>query len=203
MAKTKKKKRSRWVTVAKWSALVIVARELYLSLGPRRQKRRDRFNEAQYRAQQTGKPLVVVGDPDAGIVNRFVGRDYGCATLCIDRHGCLACENQKIGRLEEVLPTMESDSAVVFVSATLEYVDDMDKVAAELYRVSGGDLFVVTVEPWTMTSILYPGGKRQFFEAPPRDPRLRWKDHYWAQKRSPTPQFPLTTMGIGRLESPR
>jgi hypothetical protein len=183
------KKPNHWKTAGKWLLIGIAGRELYLALGPRRQNRRDRFNEAQYRAKQTGKPLIVIGDPDGGMVNRFIGRDYECASLCIDTHGCLKCEKNTIGKLEEVLPTLGNNSAVVFVSTALEYVQDMDRVSRELYRVSGGDLFVVPIERWTLTSIL-SGTKRQLFEAPPLAPRLRWKDHYWSGHRSATPVFP-------------
>lgn len=190
------KKPSGWRTFGKWLVLGILGRELYLALGPRRQNRRDRFNEAAFQAQQTGKPLIVVGDPDGGIVNRFIGRDYGCATMCIDRQGCLKCEDSLVGTLEETLPTLETNSAVIFVNTELEYVRDMDKVASELYRVSGGDLFVVPIERWTITSLV-PSTKRQIFEAPPLQPKLRWKDHYWTSQKSPNPQFPLN--GVRRI----
>jgi len=188
MAKTTppkpKKKRPVWVSVLKWTAIGVGAREVYLALGPRRQRRRDLFNLAQFRANQTGKRLIVVGDPDGGVVNRFLGRDYDCGALCVDKKGCLSCPEYAHGRLEDILPQMPSDSAVVFVSATLEYVDDMDQVLAQLQRVSGGDLFVVTVEPWTLTSLFYPGARRQIYEAPPDDPRFRWTPLPWSPRKS-------------------
>lgn len=183
MAKAKKA-RPLWWTITKWTLIGIGAREVYLALGPRRQRRRDRFNEAQHRAAQTGKQLIVVGDPDGGVVNRFIGRDYDCGTLCIDKVGCLNCDNYVTGRLEDVLPTMETNSAVIYVSAVLEYVDDIDQVLAELQRVSGGDMFVVTVEPWTLTSVFYPGARRWFHEAPPRDPAYRWRAVWWSPAKS-------------------
>lgn len=168
----KKKSNPLW-KYGKWALIGVVARELYLSLGPRRQNRRDMFNKAQYRAQQTGKKLIVVGDPDGGVVNRLVGRDYDCGDLCIDKVGCLACETYLTSRLEDALPGMEANSAVIYVSATLEYVDDIDQIMTELQRVSGGDTYVVTVEPWTMTSLWYPGGKRQFYKTPTGE--LAWR----------------------------
>jgi hypothetical protein len=184
VAKKGKKQRPLWWTITKWTLIGIGAREAYLALGPRRQRRRDVFNLAQHRAAQTGKQLIVVGDPDAGVVNRFIGRDYDCGTLCIDAMGCLKCDNQITGRLEDVLPTMESNSAVIYVSAVLEYVDNIDQVVAELQRVSGGDVFVVTVEPWTLTSFFYPGARRQFHEAPPRNERYRWRELWWSPSTS-------------------
>ena len=105
--------------------------------------------------------------------------------------GCLECGDYLQGRLEDVLPQLESNSAVVYVSMTLEYVQDLDKVLAELSRVSGGDLFVVTVPPWTLTSLLYPGARRQFLQAPPDDPQFQWRPHYWSPKQSPNRVYTL------------
>jgi hypothetical protein len=184
MAAAKKKQRPVWVSVAKWLAIGVAAREVYLALGPSRQKRRDIFNLAQHQAKQSGKRLIVVGSPDTGIVNRFVGRDYDCGDLCLDLVGCMSCDNYAQGRLEDVLPQLESNSAVVYVSMTLEYVQDLDKVLAELERVSGGDLYVVTVPPWTLTAFLYPGARRQFLQAPPDDAQFQWRPHYWSPKQS-------------------
>ncbi len=187
----KKKPVPVWKTALKWTAIAVAARELYLALGPSRQKRRDIFNLAQFRAQQTGKRLIVVGSPDAGIVNRFIGRDYDCGDLCIDAVGCLSCNNYAQGRLEDVLPELESNSAVVYVSMTLEFVQDLDKVLAELARVSGGDLFVVTVPPYTLTSYLYPSSRRQFTAAPPDDAAFEWQPHPWSPKKSAQRTFTL------------
>lgn len=180
----KKKPQPMWQKIAKWTAIAIAAREVYLALGPSRQKRRDIFNLAQFQAQETGKRLIVVGSPDAGIVNRFIGRDYDCGDLCIDATGCLSCDGYLQGRLEDVLSQLESNSAVIYVSMTLEYVQDLDKVLAELSRVSGGDLYVVTVPPWTLTALLYPGSRRQFLQAPPDDAQFQWRPHFWSPKQS-------------------
>lgn len=158
----------------------VIAYEVYLSFGPRRNRRRKLWELAQRRAAQTGKPLVVVGDPDGGVINRLAGRDYECGKLCIDLVGCSNCPEHVTGRLEDVLPTMPADSAVIYVSCTLEYVDDMPQVTRELERVSGGDLFVATVEPMSLTAWLYPGGKRRIFSAPPAGD-FKWKPLPWAR----------------------
>lgn len=180
------KKRPMWKSVLKWSAIAIGAREAYVALYSRRQRRRDLFNLAQARARETGKRLIVIGDPDSGIVNRFLGRDYDCGALCIDRNGCLSCPQYEQARLEDVLPTLPTNSAVVYVSAVLEYVQDIDRVLAELQRISSGDLYVVTIKPWTLTSLLWPGSKRQFYEAPPplqgQAPRFTWRALPWGNR---------------------
>ncbi|MCH7706785.1 MAG: class I SAM-dependent methyltransferase, partial [Chloroflexi bacterium] len=54
----------------------------------------------------------------------------------------------------------------------------------ELIRVSGGDLFVVGVEPWTLTAWFYPGARRRLYNTPPADNELTWKPLPWAPKKS-------------------
>jgi hypothetical protein len=49
---------------------------------------------------------------------------------------------------------------VVFVSCVLEYVHDFPAAWRNLERVSGGEIFVVAVEPWTLTGLFYPGTRR-------------------------------------------
>lgn len=150
-------------------------RELFLALNTRRANRRALFAAAKERSRLTGKPLIVVGSPTGGIVNRLVGRDYGCGSVCVDLVGCPTCKTAVEAPLETFLPKRGDNSAVIFVSAVLEYVDEVAPVIAELQRVSGGDLFVVTVEPWTLTSLFYPGAKRQFHSAPPKGD-FRWQE---------------------------
>lgn len=187
----KKNKRPVWVSVAKWSAIAIGAREIYLALGPSRQKRRDIFNLAQFRARDTGKRLIVVGDPDAGLINRFLGRDYDCGELCLDTKGCLSCSNYGTGRIEDALTDLESNSAVIYVSMKLESVNDMDKALRELDRVAGGDVYVVTVPPWTLTSLFYPGSRRQITKAPPDDGQFEWRAHWWSPKKADAREYVL------------
>lgn len=126
----------------------------------RRVARRKRiFAEAKARAAETGKPLLVIGDPDTGLVTRM-GRAYGCGDVCFDLTGCAGCPEGVAGRLEYTLPRVRGEW-VVYVSCVLEYVDDFEGVCRELERLSGGDLFVVTVEPWSLTAFVYPGAKRR------------------------------------------
>jgi hypothetical protein len=53
--------------------------------------RRRGFEAAARRASALGRPLVVVGDPDAGAHTRLV-RAYECGDLCIDLRGCPRCQ---------------------------------------------------------------------------------------------------------------
>lgn len=153
--------------------------ELYLALGPRRVRRRQQYERALLRARETGKPLVVVGAPGNGAVNRALGPDYGCGDLCIDIEGCAGCATSATGPTELVLPELGDDSAVVFVSCTLEYVDDVDRVWTELQRVSRGDLYLVTVEPLSLTAWFYPGARRIIGSATLGE-RLRYMPLPWA-----------------------
>jgi hypothetical protein len=56
---------------------------------------------------------------------------------------------------------LANDSAVVFVSCVLEYVSDPEAALYELRRIAGSpeNLFLVFVEPWTLTAALYPGAR--------------------------------------------
>jgi hypothetical protein len=91
---------------------------------PRRwQARRNVFAAASRRAASLARPLVVVGDPDAGAHTRLMPA-YGCGDLCVDAAGCPRCEHHVAADLTRgPIPGLADDSAVVFVSCVLEYVE--------------------------------------------------------------------------------
>jgi len=123
--------------------------------------RRHAFEAAARRAATLGRPLIVVGDPDAGAHTRLA-RAYGCGDRCIDLHGCPRCRVMQAADLTAgPVPGVEDDSAVVFVSCVLEYVTDADAALQELRRMAGthDNLFIVFVERWTFTASLYPGAR--------------------------------------------
>jgi len=123
--------------------------------------RRRMFDAAAKRAREAGRPLIVVGDPDAGMHTRIV-RAYGCGELCIDINGCPMCSVTKVADLTKgPVDGIADDSAVVFVSCVLEYVSDPKAALSELRRIAGApeNLFLVFVEPWTLTAALYPGAR--------------------------------------------
>ncbi len=123
--------------------------------------RRRGFETAARRASALGRPLVVVGDPDAGAHTRLV-RAYGCGDLCIDLQGCPMCRVMQAADLTVgPVPGVADDSAVVFVSCVLEYVSDVEVAIQELQRMAGSpeNLFIVFVEPWSLTAALYPGAR--------------------------------------------
>jgi len=125
------------------------------------ERRRRAFAAAARRAAELGRPLVVVGDPDAGAHTRLV-RAYDCGDLCIDLHGCPRCRIMQAADLTAgPVPGIADDSAVVYVSCVLEYVSDPESAISELQRMAGSpeNLFVVFVEPWSVTAAVYPGAK--------------------------------------------
>ena len=125
------------------------------------QARRDAFDAASRRAQLLHRPLVVVGDPDAGAHTRLY-RAYGCGDLCVDLRGCPLCPVVQAADISAgPVPGLADNSAVVFVSCVLEYVEDAPAAARELLRIAGApeNLFLVSVQPWTLTASLYPGAR--------------------------------------------
>lgn len=166
-----------WVTTILGAALLV--REAWVAMVPQRQLRRSLYAAAVERARDTGKTLLVLGAPNRGIVQRFFGADYGCGAMCVDPSGCSTCETYVRGRLEDVLPQFGDDSAVIFAANVLEYADDAAMVAAQMDRVSGGDLFVATVDPATIAAWIWPGARRRVVEAPPIHTEVVYKPLPW------------------------
>lgn len=140
----------------------------------RRSARQRNYRAALRKGAELGLPVMVVGAPSAGFINKRVGADYGCGDVCVDLVGCSPCPRHVTGRLEDVLPRVPSASHVVFVSCTLEYVDDLPKCIAELERIAApGGLFVVCLNPGSSTFFLWPGAKWVLSSAPPGPWRFR------------------------------
>jgi SAM-dependent methyltransferase len=119
----------------------------------RRMMRSHLYDVARRRADELGRRLVVVGAPDGGVT-----AGYGCGDITIDIAPS-SCPSAIQADITKPLP-FATDSVVVVVMCVLEYVDDANAALAELNRISGGNLFVVRVEPWTLTSVFYPGARR-------------------------------------------
>lgn len=130
------------------------------AVGVRRFLRRGTvFAQARARAKSLGRPLVVVGDPDGGAQTRLL-RAYDCGDVTIDLAGAPACPRPIAADITQRVPVL-SDSAVVYESMVLEYVDDPQAAWAELLRMAGSpaNLYTARVDPYTLTSVLYPGAK--------------------------------------------
>ncbi len=122
----------------------------------RKLKRRELFKRAQQRAKQTGKKLLVIGDPYNGLASKITGCDYGCGDVCLDLTGCPNCPVSLKGKLEDHISTINLDTHVVFISCVLEYVDDIDYIMSYLNEMDQDDLFVVNVEWYSLMAYFYP-----------------------------------------------
>jgi len=121
----------------------------------RRALRKSTYAAALKRAAELDRILVVVGAPDGGVT-----AGYGCGDYVVDINGSRVC--RRVMPLDVTRrTTFDDDSVVVFVSCVLEYVSDYDAALRELCRISGGELYAVRVEPWTLTAYLYPGAQRR------------------------------------------
>lgn len=119
----------------------------------RRTQRTELYRRARAKARELARPLVVVGSPDRGPT-----AGYGCGDLSIDI-GDSACPRHLKADITKTLP-IQADSVVVFASCVLEYVDDYPSALRELERIAGPWLYIVRVEPWTLTAHFYPGARR-------------------------------------------
>lgn len=111
------------------------------------------YAAARALANRLGKPLILVGAPDSGATG-----GPGCGDVTVDIVQS-TCPNALRADITKPLPFAD-DSAVVLVHYVLEYVADYEAAMRELRRVAGRNLFVIAVQPWTLTAFLYPGAKR-------------------------------------------
>jgi hypothetical protein len=121
------------------------------------------FEVARARARELHRPLVVVGDPNNGL-NSGLGPAYGCGDICLDLTGCPLCATGHVVDITRGPNSHVADnSAVVFVSCVIEYVSDVQAAWREVWRMAGGpeNVFMVPVQPWTITSTLYLGTKNK------------------------------------------
>jgi hypothetical protein len=142
-----------WATlwkIAKWAAV------WELGWWQRRDQARVRVMlDASLRAKALGRPLLVIGAPDHG----FTG-GYPCGDMTADAESSSACPNFVSIDLSKGRLPLADNSVVVFVSCTLEYVPELEPAMRELWRVSGGEFYLVRVQPWTLTAYFYPGAMR-------------------------------------------
>lgn len=106
------------------------------------------FKLAKQRSRETGKPLMVIGNPDSGYGNQFWGRsyDHGDVTLDLNVTGDYKVAHR--GDLHNTLPTYDDNSHIIFISYTLEYIKNLDRLIPHIFRVAGGpqNIFVVTAQ---------------------------------------------------------
>jgi len=119
----------------------------------RRYRRSTVYQQALAYAHSIDRPLVVIGAPDSGATS-----GYGCGDITLDL-ALSSCPNSIVADVTKTIP-LANDSCVCFVSCVLEYVNDHIAALNEIQRISGGQIFWVGVEPWTLAAYLYPGARR-------------------------------------------
>lgn len=147
----------------------------------RKWKRRYLYRLAVDRARETGKPLLVIGDPYNGVASIITGPDYSCGDLTIDITGSPGCPKTFKGKLEMWLRDNDITQYVVFISCVLEYVDDIQYIATKLNQIPTSNLFIVNVEPNSLMAYLYPHfltgegpPKRVIYACPPWNAKIRY-----------------------------
>jgi hypothetical protein len=183
------KRKKQLKQVAIWTTLGLITYETYLAAVVRRQKRRDLFNLALQRSQETGKPLLVIGDPRERLLNRLLGPDHDCADGCLTMEGCDTCPNTFAGPIFQTLSALGENTYVVYVSQQLESLDNIESSMEQLSRVAGLDLFVTHAEPYSLTAWLTPSAKRRILEAPPSAPYIAYRDLPWRPGKSVEKSF--------------
>lgn len=156
------------------AVILAVLHEIKIVYFDRAKRRRLFFDLATKKAKETNKKLLVIGDPHTD--NYAFGVDYGCGDLCLDINNCSKCPSAVVYDINKGFLDFSSDTWVVFISCTLEYVDDIYFVYSELMRISGGDLFVVSLEPYSLKTLFarnlgYSKFKRKWriLKSPPAD----------------------------------
>lgn len=161
--------------------VILLVNELFQ--GIYRQIQRNKiYKMAEDRSREINKPLVVIGDPYNGYGSKFYNKfmlGYGCGDVTIDLTGCPQCPNGVKMDIYEYLKTQDDKSQVIFISCVLEYIDNIDAVIKELYRVAGKDnLFIVTVKKLSLAAYIYQEanyGAKNLIKAPPKYETITWQ----------------------------
>src|SRR6267154_842095 len=100
-------------------------------------QRRTLYRQAALRALELRRTLVVIGDPDTGAITS-IARAYGCGDVCLDLSGCPHCPTSIVGDITKGrVPFVPDNSAVAFISCTLEYTSDPYAAWQEVRRMAG------------------------------------------------------------------
>ena len=115
---------------------------------------RSLYKEALHRSLETGKPLIVIGNPTASWKNYLFGPSYGCGDLCIDLAGCKCPNLEKRTAPREALSTMKlmpNNSAIIFESGTKHLVSGLEH---QMYRVGGNNVYTVNLKDTSLILFL-------------------------------------------------
>ena len=99
------------------------------------------YRDALQIAKDTGKELMVIGDPCRGTYFRFVSKYFpNCehGDITIDLHGCSNCDKMNINDMKS-LSKFDTNSYVIMETGTISYSDNVEQLLKEIKRISGGD----------------------------------------------------------------
>lgn len=152
--------------------------------GYKRQKERYIYYQmAKKRAIELNKPLIVYGDPYNGngskLYNKFM-KTYGCGDETVDLTGCPSCPNGKKQDILSHLKSQNNNSCIIFISCVLEYVNEIDQVIPEIYRVAGDwkNIFIVSIGENTLSAHFYKDKNdvsKNIVYAPPKYKNITYK----------------------------
>jgi hypothetical protein len=150
------------------------------------------YERARRRADEQGKPLIVVGDPHNGISSWIYYQwtdqwSHDCGDHMIDMLPCSDCATHKRTIKQDLIVALgewPDNSAVVYVGRVLEYVEPLDTALAEINRVAGSPQnMYIAYTPWySFMSLAYPGdwfdhkpSKNIIYSAPPQSSTVDYK----------------------------
>lgn len=99
------------------------------------------YRDALQIAKDTGKELMVIGDPCRGTYFRFVSKYFpNCehGDVTIDLNGCSKCNRMDINDMK-AWEQFDDNSFFVMETGTLSFSKDITKVLTQIRRISGGD----------------------------------------------------------------
>ena len=98
--------------------VLVVLYEIFSITIIRDKKRKRIYNLAKQRSYETGKPILVIGDPYND--NKSLSKpNYGCGAVCVDLTGCPLCPIGIKKNLIDYLPTLPDNSYVIFSSCVI------------------------------------------------------------------------------------
>ena len=98
------------------------------------------YRDALQIAKDTGKELMVIGDPCRGTYFRFVSKYFpNCehGDITIDLHGCSNCDKMNINDMV-AWSKFDTNSCVIMETGTISYSDNIKQLLEEIKRISGG-----------------------------------------------------------------
>ena len=98
------------------------------------------YRDALQIAKDTGKELMVIGDPCRGTYFRFVSKYFpNCehGDITIDLHGCSNCDKMNINDMA-AWSKFDTNSCVIMETGTISYSDNIKQLLEEIKRISGG-----------------------------------------------------------------